>query len=436
MATPSATASPALTNIALPDWLVRDADGRLLADGLDLAALADAFGTPLYVYSRAHIEATLAGFRQALAGRHAKICYALKANSNLAIIELMGRHGCGYDIVSGGELARVLAAGGRAADVVFSGVGKSVAEIREALTAGVRCFNVESRAELLRLDEVAGSLGLRAPISLRVNPDVDAATHPYISTGLRENKFGIAHDEALAVYCEAARSANLEIVGIDCHIGSQITEVAPFLAALDRLLALVDRLADTGIRLRHIDLGGGLGIRYADETPPSAAALMDAIFARIEAWSGGNPPEVMFEFGRALVANAGLLLTRTEYLKRNGDKRFAIVDASMTELIRPALYQGWHRIEPVQLRPGPAEPHDVVGPVCESSDWLGRDRPLAVEAGDLLVVLSAGAYGSVMSSNYNTRPRPAEVMIDAGRAITIRDRERTADLFALEHRLP
>ena len=430
------TPTPDLTHVPLPDWLTRQADGRLLADGQDLESLANTYGTPLYVYSRSHIEATLARFKAALAGRQATICYALKANSNLAIIELMGQLGCGYDIVSGGELDRVLAAGGKASDVVFSGVGKSVPEIEQALTLGVRCFNVESTAELARLNAIAGRLGRRAPVSLRVNPDVDASTHPYISTGLRENKFGIPYDEARAVYRTANEAAHLDVVGIDCHIGSQITDITPFLAALDRLLALVDALKADGVPIHHLDLGGGLGIRYSNETPPEPAVLMDALFKRLDQWSGGKPPPVMFEFGRALVGNAGLLLTRTEYLKQNGDKHFAVVDASMTELIRPTLYQGWHRIEAVRQRATtPTRRYDIVGPVCESGDWLGRDRPLAVEAGDLLVILSAGAYGSVMSSNYNTRPRPAEILIDGGRAAVIREREKIASLFALERRL-
>ena len=419
----------------LPQWLSRDASGHLLADGIDLASLARQFGTPLYLYSRAHIEATFEQFRLAVKGRNATICYALKANSNIAIVELMGRLGCGFDIVSGGELERVIAAGGDPRQVLFSGVGKSADEMARALEVGVRCFNVESMAELQRLDQVAGRLGRIAPVSIRVNPDVDAATHPYISTGLRENKFGIACEEALPVYRKAASLANIDVAGIDCHIGSQITDIAPFLAALDRVLALVDQLAAAGIALRHLDLGGGLGIRYADETPPSPQALMDAIFGRIGRWSRGEPPEVMFEFGRAMVGNAGLLLTRTEYLKRNYDKHFAIVDAAMNDLIRPSLYNAYHRIEPVGRRDAEPVLFDIVGPVCESGDWLGRDRLLAIEAGDLLAILSAGAYGAVMSSNYNTRPRAAEVLLDQGKAYVVRERETIADLLAAERRL-
>jgi diaminopimelate decarboxylase len=419
----------------MPDWLSRDVSGRMLADGIDLASLAEQFGTPLYVYSRAQIEATFEQFRLAVKGRNATICYALKANSSIAIIELMGRLGCGFDIVSGGELERVIAAGCDPRQVLFSGVGKSAAEMARALEVGVRCFNVESMAELERLDRIAGGMGKIAPVSIRVNPDVDAATHPYISTGLRQNKFGIACEEALPVYRQAAALANIEITGIDCHIGSQITDVAPFLEALERVLQMIDQLERAGIGIRHLDLGGGLGIRYADETPPEPMALMDALFGRIEKWTTGETPEVLFEFGRALVGNAGLLLTRTEYLKRNHDKRFAIVDAAMNDLIRPSLYDAYHAIEPVVQRDGEALVFDVVGPICESGDWLGRDRLLAVEEGDLLAILSAGAYGAVMSSNYNTRPRAAEVLIDGGKAYLVRERETVAALFAAERRL-
>jgi diaminopimelate decarboxylase len=419
----------------LPDWLTRDDAGRLHADGIYLDDLAQRFGTPLYVYSRAHIESTFEQFRLAVKGRKATVCYALKANSNLAIIELMGRLGCGFDIVSGGELERVIAAGCDPTRVLFSGVGKSAAEMARALEAGVRCFNVESLAELERLDLVAASAGRIAPVSIRVNPDVDAATHPYISTGLRQNKFGIACEEALPVYRRAAELAHIEVTGIDCHIGSQITDTAPFLAALDRVLALVDQLERAGIEIRHLDLGGGLGIRYRDEVPPEPMALMAALFNRIDQWSSGEPPEVMFEFGRALVGNAGLLLTRVEYLKRNYDKNFAIVDAAMNDLIRPSLYDAYHRMEPVDLRGGATASFDVVGPICESGDWLGRDRELAIEQGDLLAILSAGAYGATMSSNYNSRPRAAEVLIDGGDAYPVRERETVADLLGPERRL-
>jgi len=348
---------------------------------------------------------------------------------------LMGRLGCGFDIVSGGELERVIAAGCDPTQVLFSGVGKSAAEMARALEVGVRCFNVESLAELERLDQVAAGLGRIAPVSIRVNPDVDAATHPYISTGLRQNKFGIPCEEALPVYRRAAELAHVDVAGIDCHIGSQITEIAPFLAALDRVLEMVDQLERAGIEIRHLDLGGGLGIRYDDEVPPEPMALMTALFNRIDQWSSGEPPEVMFEFGRALVGNAGLLLTRTEYLKRNHDKSFAVVDAAMNDLIRPSLYDAYHRIEPVVLRDGVARRFDIVGPICESGDWLGRDRLLAIEQDDLLAILSAGAYGAVMSSNYNSRPRAAEVLIDGGAVYPVRERETVADLLAPERRL-
>ncbi len=421
----------------LPAWIQRDGSGRLLADGVSLEAIAREFGTPAYVYSRKAIEETFAAFSSALTGRRSLLCYAVKANANLGVIDLYRRLGAGFDIVSGGELERVLAAGASADRIVFSGVGKTVAEIRRALQVGVRCFNVESEAELERINEVAGSMGRRAPISLRVNPDVDASTHPYISTGLKRNKFGIAHDRALAVYRHAARLANLKIVGIDCHIGSQITELSPFLAALDKLLELVDRLDDAGISLEHLDLGGGLGIRYDDEQPPSPRQLLDALFGRLESWRPGAVPEILFEFGRALVGNAGILLTRVEYLKSNGEYHFAVVDAAMTELLRPALYQSWHDVVPVALGPGSVGSltYDVVGPVCESGDWLAKGRELAIAPGDLLAILSAGAYAAQMSSNYNSRPRAPELLISDGRAHVVRARESVADLFAGERTL-
>jgi len=421
----------------LPAWIQRDGSGRLLADGVSLEAIAREFGTPAYVYSRKAIEETFAAFSSALTGRRSLLCYAVKANANLGVIDLYRRLGAGFDIVSGGELERVLAAGASADRIVFSGVGKTVAEIRRALQVGVRCFNVESEAELERINEVAGSMGRRAPISLRVNPDVDASTHPYISTGLKRNKFGIAHDRALAVYRHAARLANLKIVGIDCHIGSQITELSPFLAALDKLLELVDRLDDAGISLEHLDLGGGLGIRYDDEQPPSPRQLLDALFGRLESWRPGAVPEILFEFGRALVGNAGILLTRVEYLKSNGEYHFAVVDAAMTELLRPALYQSWHDVVPVAFGSGSADSltYDVVGPVCESGDWLAKGRELAIAPGDLLAILSAGAYAAQMSSNYNSRPRAPELLISDGRAHVVRARESVADLFAGERTL-
>lgn len=411
--------------------------GILQVEGLALADIAQRFGTPTYVYSRAAIVAAFGEFRRAAAGRRVLVCYALKANSNLAVIDLLAREGAGFDIVSGGELQRVLAAGGQASRVVFSGVGKSEAEMRLALEAGVRCFNVESESELARLDRVAGSMGRRAPVSLRVNPDVDPGTHPYISTGLRESKFGIAHDCALAAYRTAAGMAHLEVVGIDCHIGSQITSIAPFLAALDKVLELVDALHAEGIGLRHIDLGGGLGIRYDDEQPPSREALLAAVFERIDRHPRGAAHEILFEFGRSLVGHAGVLLTRVEYLKRNGARHFAVVDAAMNDLMRPALYEAWHPVWPLHQREGQAQHDwDIVGPVCESGDWLARERPLLLAEGDLLAIGAAGAYGMAMASNYNTRPRPAEVMVDGNDAYLVRERESVESLFALERRLP
>jgi len=413
--------------------------GVLHAEGVALTRIAETFGTPTWVYSRAAIEQAWDEFAAATAGRRALVCYAIKANSNLAILELLARRGCGFDIVSGGELARVLAAGADARTVVFSGVGKTAAEMRDALSAGVRCFNVESESELDQLNSVAGSMQLKAPISLRVNPDVDAGTHPYISTGLRENKFGIAHERALQAYQHAASLPNLRIKGIDCHIGSQITELEPFLAALERVLELVDRLAAHGIELHHLDLGGGLGIAYRDEAPPARGELLSALFERVQAWAGERGremPELMFEFGRSMVGNAGLLLSRVEVLKENGDRHFAVVDAAMNDLMRPAMYEAWHDIVPVIARSTSPRTYDVVGPVCESGDWLGRSRELALAEGDLLAILSAGAYGMSMSSNYNSRPRGAEVMVDGDRMHLIRERERIEDLFAIERRLP
>jgi diaminopimelate decarboxylase len=410
---------------------------QLLAEDVALADIADEFGTPTWVYTTPASAAPIDEFAAAAAGRRVLVCYALKANSNLAVIDLLARRGAGFDIVSGGELQRVLAAGGDASRVVFSGVGKQRGEMRAALEAGVRCFNVESESELRRLDEVAAELGRRAPVSLRVNPDVDAGTHPYISTGLRENKFGIAHEDALRVYRLAAALPNIDVAGIDCHIGSQITTIEPFLAALDKVLELVDALAAEGIALRHLDLGGGLGIRYDDEAPPSRAALLQAVFGRLERHPRGAEFEVLFEFGRSIVGNAGVLLTRVEYLKVNGERHFAIVDAAMNDMLRPSLYEAWHDVLPVDAKPRhETATWDIVGPVCESGDWLARGRRLAIAEGDLLAVMSAGAYGMAMSSNYNSRGRGAEVMVDGDRAHLVRERERVEDLFALERRLP
>jgi diaminopimelate decarboxylase len=406
--------------------------GRLQAESVPLDDIARRFGTPCYVYSRAALESAFRAFTAPLAGREHLVCYAMKANSNLGVLDVLARLGAGFDIVSGGELARVLAAGGDPRKVVFSGVGKSEAEIRTAAAAGILCFNVESAAELARIERVAGQIGARAPISLRVNPDVDPRTHPYISTGLKDNKFGIAYDEALPLYRKAAASASLRVVGIDFHIGSQLTDAAPFVAALDRVLELVDALAKRGIALHHLDLGGGLGIRYRDEQPPPPAEYLGAMLARLS----GRTEKILLEPGRALVGNAGCLLTRVEYLKHGPDRNFAVVDAAMNDLLRPALYDAWHDIVPVAPRDAPQLQYDVVGPVCESADFLGRGRSLALAEGDLLAILSAGAYGMAMSSNYNSRPRVPEVMIDGAAAHLVRERESLPSLFALERRLP
>ncbi len=407
----------------------------LCLDGVNLNALAREHGSPLYVYSRAAMLAALAPYQKALQGRQHLICYAVKANSNLAVLQTFAQAGCGFDIVSSGELARVLAAGGDAAKAVFSGVGKTRAEMAEALQAGVKCFNVESTAELEVLSQVAHGLGLPARVSLRVNPDVDAGTHPYISTGLKGNKFGVAHEVALATYRRASSLPGIEVVGIDCHIGSQITEVSPYLDALDRVLDLVEAIEQEGIRIHHLDLGGGLGITYTDEQPPKADELIAQLLARIDARGHGHR-QVMFEPGRSLVGNAGVLLTEVLFLKEGEQKNFCVVDAAMNDLMRPALYEAWMGIVNTQQRSDtPALTWDVVGPVCESGDWLGRDRSLSVAQGDILAVLSAGAYGMTMASNYNTRGRAAEIMIDQGKAHVVRERERASELFALERLL-
>jgi len=407
----------------------------LCLDGVNLRELVRQHGGPLYVYSRQAMLAALAPYQKALQGREHLICYAVKANSNLAVLQTFAQAGCGFDIVSSGELARVLAAGGDAAKVVFSGVGKTRAEMAEALKAGVKCFNVESTAELEVLSNVAHGLGLVARVSLRVNPDVDAGTHPYISTGLKGNKFGVAHDHALATYERAASLPGIEVVGIDCHIGSQITDVGPYLDALDRVLDLVDAIEAKGIRIHHLDLGGGLGITYTDEVPPKADELIAQLLARIDARGHGHR-QVMFEPGRSLVGNAGVLLTEVLFLKEGEQKNFCVVDAAMNDLMRPALYEAWMGIvNTLQRAPDQAQVWDVVGPVCESGDWLGRDRALTVEQGDVLAVLSAGAYGMTMASNYNTRGRAAELMIDNGHVHVVREREAVASLFALERLL-
>jgi diaminopimelate decarboxylase len=418
---------------------------RLTLDGVGLQALGRQFGTPLYVYSASAMRAAAQAYQRALEGQPHLLCYAMKANSNLAVLQLFARLGLGFDIVSGGELQRVLAAGGQASKVVFSGVGKTRAEMVMALRCGVRCFNVESQAELEVLSEVARSEGINARVSLRVNPDVDAGTHPYISTGLKGNKFGVAHGRALELYAQARRLPSLEVVGIDCHIGSQITEIGPYLDALDRVLDLVEAIEAQGTPLHHLDLGGGLGITYTDEQPPTPQALVGAMLERIRARGHGHR-EVFLEPGRSLVGNAGVLLTEVLYLKPaaaeeipEGGRHFCIVDAAMNDLMRPALYEAWMGIvECVRHNESAVakQTWDVVGPVCESGDWLGRDRALAVQTGDTLAVLSAGAYGMTMASNYNTRGRAAEVMIDGGQVHLIRERESAAELFAKERLLP
>ena len=410
-------------------------NGELHCEDVALAELANRFGTPLYVYSRAAITAAYRAYANALEGRTALVCYAMKANSNLAVLDVLARLGAGFDIVSGGELERVLAAGASASKVVFSGVGKSEREIEQALGADILCFNVESVAELERIDTVAQRLGKRARVSIRVNPDVDARTHPYISTGLKENKFGVSYGQTLDVYRDAARRPGLEVVGIDCHIGSQITEIAPYLDAAERILDLVEALEREGIVLEHIDFGGGLGIRYRSEEPPPSSELVKALLARLDARGLGHR-RVMFEPGRSIVGNAGVLLTRVEYLKHGEAKHFAIVDAAMNDLLRPTLYDAWMGVVPVAPGREATQIYDVVGPVCESGDWLARDRALALTPGDLLAVTSAGAYGMAMGSNYNTRPRAAEVMVDGRQAFCVRQRERIVDLIAGESTLP
>jgi diaminopimelate decarboxylase len=408
-------------------------DGELHAEELPLSEIAARHGTPCFVYSRQAIEQAWLAWDQALAGAPHLVCFAIKANSNLAVLNILARLGAGFDIVSGGELERVLAAGGDPARVVFSGLGKTAEEMRRALEVGIHCFNVESTAELERLQSVAAELGVRAPVSLRVNPDVDAMTHPYISTGLKENKFGIDIARAPEVYRRAAALPNIEVRGVDCHIGSQLTDDTPLVDALDRLLALVDELAAEGIRIHHLDLGGGLGVTYRDETPPSPAEYL----TKVKAHLGDRDLTLMFEPGRSIVANAGVLLTRVNLLKPTEHKNFAIIDAAMNDLIRPALYSAWMGIEAVRPRTDvAAEDWDIVGPVCETGDFLGKDRNLALAEGDLLAVRSAGAYGFVMSSNYNTRPRAAEVMVDGGQCHQIRRRETLSELFAGESLLP
>ncbi|WP_313457114.1 diaminopimelate decarboxylase [Achromobacter sp.] len=407
----------------------------LYAEDVPLDHLAHGLGTPLYVYSRAALKAAWETYRSAVGQRPVLVCYGMKANSNLAVLKEFARLGAGFDIVSGGELKRALAAGADPSRIVFSGVGKQAWEMRDALVAQVKCFNVESVAELHRLSEVAEDMGLRAPVSLRVNPDVDAQTHPYISTGLKENKFGIAIDAALDAYRTAQSLPGLDIVGVDCHIGSQLTDISPYFDALEKLLDLIDTLGREGIRIAHLDLGGGLGIRYADETPPSPRALLDRVFERLNARGQGHL-HLVLEPGRSLVGNAGVLLTTVQYLKHADARNFAIVDAAMNDLLRPALYDAFHGVR--ALRPRADEPtvYDIVGPVCESADWLARQRPLAIQQGDVLAVESAGAYAMAMASNYNARVRPAEVMVDGDKYYVVRQRETLDDLLKGESTLP
>ncbi len=408
--------------------------GALCAEEVPLEEIARRFGTPCYVYSRAVIERNFGEFARALAPRTALIAYSVKANSNLAVLALMARLGAGFDIVSGGELARVLTAGGDVRKVVFSGIGKSEAEIAQALAARILCLNLESEAELERADAVAARLGLKAPVAFRVNPDVDARSHPYISTGLKESKFGVSHSDAERLYLEAARRRHLEVVGIGCHIGSQLTASAPFVDAAARIAALAERIERAGIGLQHIDLGGGFGIRYKDEAPAPISEFLDGALGVL----AGRKETLILDPGRSIVGEAGVLLTRVEYVKRGAAKNFVVVDAAMNDLMRPALYDAWHEVLPVReaesgLESEPAaDVYDIVGPICESADFLARDRNLAARSGDLLAVMSAGAYGMVMSSNYNSRPRPAEVMVAGAQAALVRERETVEQLFAAE----
>ena len=404
----------------------------MCAEGVALTRIAERYGTPTYVYSRAALTEHFMAYQDALADRHHLICYAVKANSNLAVLNVLAQLGAGFDIVSVGELERVLAAGGDPAKVIFSGVGKQPSEMARALQVGIHCFNVESEAELAVLNRIAGESGKKASISLRVNPDVDAKTHPYISTGLRDNKFGIDISQALDVYLAASEMPHLTITGIDCHIGSQLTEIAPFIDALNRVLKLVEQLSANGINLEHLDLGGGLGVCYQNEQPPHPSEYIAAIRQQLDQ----SPMTLVLEPGRSIAANAGILLTRVEYLKPGKDKNFAIVDAAMNDMIRPALYEAWMAIEPVSPHAGTPHNWDIVGPVCETGDFLGKNRPLVLEQGDLLCVYSAGAYGFTMSSNYNSRGRAAEIMVDGNRAHQVRARETVEDLIRGETLLP
>jgi diaminopimelate decarboxylase len=425
--------------MTLPAFFAREGS-ELLLEGVKLRDVAANFGTPTYVYSRAAITAAFASYRDALGAQPALVCYAVKANSNIAVLDCLARLGAGFDIVSLGELKRVIAAGGDPAKVIFSGVGKTEAELEACLKASIRCFNLESPGELDRLNQVAARCGMRAAVSLRVNPDVNPQTHPYISTGIKESKFGIAFGDAFDLYRRAAAASHLDVVGIDCHIGSQLLDAAPLMESLDRLIGLVDQLDDAGIKLAHLDLGGGLGVRYLNETPVDATSFVKAVLARVNAWRadrhGGASIELLFEPGRSVVANAGVLLTRVEYLKQ-GAKNFAVVDAAMNDLLRPALYDAWHDVEPLGA-PGVGAVNatwDIVGPVCESGDWLARARTLEIAPSDYLGILSAGAYAMAMASNYNSRVRPAEVMIDGSAFYLVRRRETIDEMFAGESRL-
>lgn len=411
-------------------------NGVLHAEDVALTHIATQFGTPTYVYSKAALLENFLSYANSCKGRDALVCYAMKANSNLAVLKLLAAHGAGFDLVSGGELLRVIAAGGDPGKCLFSGVGKSRAEMALALSHDILCFNVESIPELHRLNDVAGEMGKVAPVSLRINPNVDAKTHPYIATGLKANKFGVAFDDALATYRAAAAMPHLKVIGIDCHIGSQLLDDAPLLEALDKLIDLIDTLAAEGIALHHLDLGGGIGITYDNETPVAVPDYLARVFARIDAWRAsrhdGKPIKVVFEPGRSIIGNAGVLLMRVEYLKPGQEKNFCIVDAAMNDMVRPAMYDAWMGVEEVVQADRPALIYDVVGPVCESGDWLARERQLKVAPGDLLVIRSAGAYGMAMSSNYNTRGRAAEVMVDGSSVHLVRQREKPEDLFALE----
>lgn len=416
-------------------------NGVLCAEDVPLTQIAQQFGTPAYIYSKAAFVENFSAYADACK-RHGRddapslICYSVKSNSNLAVLNLLHRLGSGFDIVSGGELLRVLAAGGDPKKIIFSGVGKTVEEMQLALSHDILCFNVESIPELHRLNEVAASMGKHAPVSLRVNPNVDAKTHPYISTGLKENKFGVAFEEALSTYRLAATLPHIRVVGIDCHIGSQLLDDAPLLEALDRIIELVDKLYEEGIHLHHIDIGGGIGISYNGDKPVAIASYVERLFARLNDWRAkqyqGKPVQVIFEPGRSISGNAGILLTEVQFLKPGSAKNFAIVDAAMNDLMRPAMYEAWHGVQPVVQRQAKTHLYDIVGPVCESGDWLARERELALEQGDLLAIMSAGAYGMTMASNYNTRPRPVEVMVDGDQIHLVRKREEPASLFAME----